>query len=210
MLMLVSGTTATVRRYPQVGELIVPGAWTLPDTHRLTPGRWAMDNGAYSGFDAARFMGMLRAFHGRPGYRFVTAPDVVADAPATLAQWPFWSQVIRGVGFVPALVAQDGLLVEDVPWPQLGVLFIGGSTEWKLGPQAQTLAAYAKSRGLWVHVGRVNSRARLAAIAAMGADSFDGSGFSKWGEVNIPKGLQWTEDVLQQQQEQPSFDLREA
>lgn len=205
MLMLVSGATATVRRYPGVGELIVPGAGNAPDSLRLVPGRWAMDNGAFAGFDAAAFVDMLQAFYGRPGCRFVTAPDVVADCHATLERWPFWSRLIRGVGFVPALVAQDGLTVPEVPWREVGALFIGGSTEWKTGPQARGLCAYAKARGLWVHVGRVNSRERIQAIHAMGADSFDGSGWSRWPDARIPKGLAWVDETITKRAEQPAL-----
>lgn len=197
MILLVSGGTATKKRYP-VGELVVPGAGNAPDSLRLTPGRWAMDNGAYSGLDAAAFMRMLERFYGRPGCRFVTAPDAVADAHETLARWPFWARVIRGVGFVPALVGQDGMTVPDVPWPEVGALFIGGSTEWKLGPQAQTLIAYAKTRGLWVHMGRVNTQRRIWDAKRMGCDSFDGSGFSRWPDIRIPKGLAWADEAVRQ------------
>ena len=38
---------------------------------------------------------------------------------------------------------------------------IGGTTSWKLGPAAAGLAAQARRRGLWVHLGRVNSLKRL-------------------------------------------------
>jgi hypothetical protein len=201
MLLFVSGATATAARYDALGELIVPGAGSLPDSLRLVPGKWGMDNGAYSGFDVTAFMGMLQRFHGRKGCRFVAAPDVPFDCHATLARWPFWSAIIRGAGFVPALVAQDGLLVGDVPWRELGALFIGGSTEWKLGPQALELMAYAKARGLWLHVGRVNTQKRIGLMAERGADSFDGSGFSQWSAIRIPKGLTWIEQAAAQQQQ---------
>ena len=191
MILFVSGATATAMKYPQLGELIVPSAGNSPDSLRLVPGMWAMDNGAYSGFDTDAFMRMLQAFHGRKGCRFVCCPDVVADANATLDRWSFWSGVIRGVGFVPALVAQDGLLVEDVPWKEVGALFIGGTTEWKLGPQCRTLMGYAKARGLWVHVGRVNTRRRIYQAMEAGADSCDGTGFSMFSEIRIPKYLEW-------------------
>jgi hypothetical protein len=197
MLLLVSGATATKKRH-RVGELIVPGAGNAPDALHLQPGRWAMDNGAFSDFDAGAFVAMLEAFYGRTGCRFVSAPDRVGDAHQTAVQWPFWSKVIRGVGFPPALVAQDGLTVGDVPWSEIGALFIGGFTEWKLGPQAQTLISYAKTRGLWVHMGRVNTRRRIWDAARMGCDSFDGSGYSKWPDINIPKGLQWNAEALNQ------------
>lgn len=195
MLLFVSGATTTVRRYPGIGELIVPAAKNDPESLRLVPGLWAMDNGAYSRFDATLFMEMLHAFHGRKGCRFVTAPDVVADAHETLKRWPFWSAVIRGAGFVPALVAQDGMLASEVPWPEIGALFVGGTTEWKLGARARTLMAYAKARGLWVHVGRVNTRSRIFEAMDAGADSCDGSGFSWFPDKRIPMGLRWIDEA---------------
>lgn len=202
MVMFVSGATATAVKYQTVGELIVPGAGNAPDSLRLMPGMWAMDNGAFAGFDAGAFMRMLERFHGRKGCRFVAAPDVVADAHSTLAQWPFWSGVIRGVGFIPALVLQDGMLASEVPWKELGAVFVGGSTEWKLGPQARDLMAYAKARGLWVHVGRVNSGSRIRLMGLQGADSFDGTGYSMFPATNIPKGLAWIEAAKTEREQQ--------
>jgi hypothetical protein len=187
MILFAAGSTQ--KKYKRVGELILPAQGNLPDSLILRPGLWAMDNGAYSGFDVEAFMRMLQRFDGRLGCRFVCAPDVVGDCYATLQRWSFWSRVIRGIGFPPALVAQDGLTVDDVPWRELAALFIGGTTEWKLGPQAGSLAAYAKSRGLWVHWGRVNSHERIAHIARMGADSFDGSQHNWFPDTKIPPTL---------------------
>lgn len=186
MLLLVSGATVTAKRYT-VGELIVPGAGNAPSSLKLDMGRWAMDNGAFSDFDEGDFMRMLERFHGQKGCRFVAAPDCVGDAHETLNRWPFWSRVIRGAGFVPALVAQDGMTVADVPWSEIGTLFIGGLTEWKLGPHAEQLIAYAKARGLWVHMGRVNSQMRIWEAHRKGCDSFDGTKYSRWGDRWIPE-----------------------
>jgi hypothetical protein len=198
VILFVSGATATVKKWRRVGELILPGAGNAPDSLKLVPGMWAMDNGAYSGFDPQSFVGMLERFHGRAGCRFVAAPDVVADAHQTFVQWPFWSRLIRGVGFVPALVAQDGLTVPDVPWSELGALFIGGSTEWKLGPQAKELMGHAQARGLWVHVGRVNSRARIWHFGRL-ANSWDGGQYSMFPDRRIPEGLGDADAVSAQQ-----------
>jgi len=99
--------------------------------------------------------------------------------------------MIRALGFPVALVGQDGLQMADVPWDDLDAFFIGGSTEWKLSREAATLAAYAKSKGKWVHMGRVNSRKRIHYAERIGCDSIDGTAFSKWSNVFIPKGLSW-------------------
>jgi hypothetical protein len=71
----------------------------------------------------------------------------------------------------------------------LGALFIGGSTEWKLGPQAETLIAYAKTRGLWVHMGRVNSQQRIWEGARKGVDSWDGTKYSRWSKRWLPEAV---------------------
>jgi len=198
VILFVSGATATVRRWPQVGELILPGAGNNPDSLRLLPGKWAMDNGAFSGFEVDTFVRMLRRFHGRKGCRFVACPDVVADAKATLDLWPFWSQLIRGVGFVPALVLQDGMLASEVPWKELGAVFVGGTDEWKFSQQARELCAYAKARGLWVHVGRVNSMQRIREARESGADSFDGGQYSMFPDIRIPEGVADAEAAVAQ------------
>lgn len=198
MILFVSGATATVRKWTDVGELIVPNAHNAPETLKLVPGRWAMDNGAYTGFDATAFVRMLERFYGRPGCRFVTCPDAVGDAHATLQQWPFWSRLIRGIGFVPALVLQDGMMVDDVPWREVGAVFIGGHTEWKLGGHARELVAYAKARGIWVHAGRVNSRRRIFAMQKIGVDSWDGTSYSMFPDAHIPNGVQDAADAVAQ------------
>jgi hypothetical protein len=203
VLVLVSGATTTVRP-DHVGHLIVPKQWHMAGAQaQLVPGKWAMDNGAFSGFDEGAFVRMLERFSWEPGCLFVTAPDVVADAAATLARWSFWSRLIRGVGFAPAFVAQDGLTPERVPWEELGALFIGGSTAYKESAEVRSLCGIAKSRGIWVHWGRVNGKRRYELALKSGADSIDGTGFSMFPDTNIPKAAEWHEAIRQQ----PELDL---
>lgn len=197
MLLLVSGAT-TYPRGADVGELVVPRQWSLSALERLEPGRWAIDNGAFSGFDEGAFVRTLERFAGRPGCLFVTAPDVVGDAAATLARWPFWAQLIRGLGHAPAFAAQDGLTDDRVPWPELGALFIGGTTAFKESAAATALCGIARAKGIWVHWGRVNGRRRYALAQKAGAQSIDGSGFSRYPDTNIPKADQWKTDSEQQ------------
>ena len=106
---------------------------------------------------------------------FAVAPDVVGDAAATLARSPRYLRVIRQLGLPAAFVAQDGLENHTVPWGSSDALFIGGSTEWKLSDHAANLAAEASRRGLWVHMGRVNSWRRLEIAQRFGCDSADGT-----------------------------------
>jgi hypothetical protein len=98
---------------------------------------------------------------------------------------------IRVLGFPAALVAQDGLERLDVPWAAFDVLFIGGSTEWKLGEAARALVARAKARGKWVHMGRVNTRTRLRYADAIGCDSVDGTRLAFGPDDNLPRVLRW-------------------
>lgn len=197
MITLVSGAT----RYPRsatVGHLIVPRQWNDPATLNLQPQRFAKDNGAFSGFDEGAFVRMLERFAGVPGCLFTTAPDVVGDAAATLARWPFWSRLIRGVGDRPAFVAQNGLEASRVPWPEMGALFIGGDDAYKESEAARALCAYAKSIGVWVHWGRVNGRRRYELAKKAGADSIDGTGFSMYPDTNIPLVAEWEREIEQQ------------
>jgi hypothetical protein len=127
---------------------------------------------------------------------FVTAPDVVADAPATLRRSEYFLPLIRHcTPFRAALVAQDGLEDMDVPWDEFDALFLGGSTRWKLGPEARTLAAEAHRRHKWVHMGRVNSLRRLRYADAIGCDSVDGTYLTYAPRQNLPRLLGWLRAV---------------
>lgn len=165
-----------------------------------------MDNGAFGGaFDAGQYMDMLQDFHGKPGCLFATVPDVIyksgiGNAAATRRLWPFWSAVVRGAGFPPAFVAQDGLETHQVPWEEIGALFIGGSTAYKESEAVRSLCGYAKARGLWVHWGRVNGKRRLELAQLAGADSFDGTGFSWYPDTRIPLIGEWESEIQAQPQ----------
>lgn len=122
---------------------------------------------------------------------FATAPDVVADASATMARSRPWLQVVRSLGYPVAFVAQDGLEDLSTPWDEFDVLFIGGTTEWKLGPAARALTDEAKKRGHRVHMGRVNSYKRLLYATRIGCDTADGTYLTFGPTVNLPKLLGW-------------------
>jgi hypothetical protein len=197
MIVLVSGATR-FQRSERVGHLIVPKAWNKPQTLLLIPDMWAMDNGAFSGFDEGAFVRMMEQFYLFPGCLFVTAPDVVGDAASTLARWPFWSALIRGLGLPPAFVAQDGLTPRRVPWDEMGALFIGGTTTFKESAYAMSLCGYARARHIWVHWGRVNGKRRYELALKAGADSIDGTGFSMFPDTNIPLVEEWETEIKQQ------------
>lgn len=154
---------------------------------------WCADNGCfgkgYPGDD--KWLAWL-AGQDPTGCLFATAPDVVGDAAATLARSAPFLPKIRALGYPAALVAQDGLESLDVPWDEFDVLFIGGTTAWKMGRHARRLIAQAKAHGKRVHMGRVNSQRRYTYARHLGCDSVDGTYLIYGPDVNLPKLLAWT------------------
>jgi hypothetical protein len=148
--------------------------------------RWSADNGCFHGFDEFACRQMWARLAGWPGCVFVVVPDRVADHAGTLALWERWHLTVRDeTGGQPlAFVAQNGAQVDSIPWEQLDCLFIGGDTAWKLGPQASELSWAAHERGVWVHMGRVNSARRIARALGSYCDSFDGTKWSRWSAAH--------------------------
>jgi hypothetical protein len=218
MRLLVSGTMKMVRtlagRYAaNLGILLAPANRNSVRSVVKLGLPWAVDNGAFSGFDEARFLRLLDRCQGQPGCLFVVAPDVVVDAKATLAAWPWWSVLIRARGLPVAFVGQDGQ--ESLPLPDdLDAYFVGGSTRWKLSQVSADLCTEARRRGCHVHVGRVNSLRRLRTAFDFGADSCDGSGYSRFAAVARSKGrtdmllerhLDFLEQLERERIEQPTL-----
>lgn len=140
---------------------------------------FAIDNGAFSSFDPDNFMGLLsREWYRRKLCRFVAVPDVVGDARRTLEVFERWHPKLSG--WPIALVCQDGQENLSIPWGCIEAVFIGGSTQWKLGQHAAACVKAAKALGKWVHAGRVNSPARFEYFEKLGADSIDGTGLSRF------------------------------
>jgi len=156
---------------------------------------WCADNGCFGkGYpgDEKWLAWLEKNAHAAADCLFATAPDVVGDAAATLARSAPFLPLIRAMGYPAALVAQDGLEDLDIPWDEFDVLFIGGSTEWKLGPATRDLIKQAKDRGKWVHMGRVNSQRRYRYAHEIGCDSVDGTYLTFGPDINLPKLLTWS------------------
>jgi len=180
--LFVSGATPTLATHagdPHLGVLMTPRGWHgrgWLESVVARGARWAADNDAFSSFDADRFARMLDRLHGVPNCVFVVAPDVWGDARATLCQFDHWRD--RIAPYPIALAGQDGLEDLPVPWPQFDALFIGGSDRWRGSRAMRDLLSEAKARGKWVHLGRINIGS-VQIARYLGADSFDGSGFSR-------------------------------
>ncbi len=168
---------------------------------------WCADNGCgpgvrgigkgYPGNDA--FLAWLADLTPHAGRcAFAVAPDVVGDAAATIERsLPFLS-LIRGLGYPAAFVAQNGQDRLPVPWDEFDVLFDGGDDEWKLGEPMRRLAAEARARGKWLHMGRVNSLKRMRRARADGYGSCDGT-FIRYGpNLRLPEALGWVRDANDQ------------
>lgn len=169
---------------------------------------WCADNGCYGkGYPGDTAWLAWLATNAADGVTclFATAPDVVGAAAATLTRSAPHLPAIRALGYPAALVAQNGLENLEVPWETFDVLFIGGSTEWKLGPAAHGLIAQAKAHGKWVHMGRVNSERRYRYAHEIGCDSVDGTFLTFGPDVNLPKLLAWS-----RVENQPSLFERNA
>lgn len=195
MLYLTGADNAPVRdaasTYP-IGVLARPGNAVHLNVSAYQA--WAADNGCFSPsgkpFDADRWFTWLSSLD-PAGALFAVAPDVVGDAVATLERSRPWLARIRQLGFPVAFVAQDGIENTTVPWGEFDALFIGGSTEFKLGLQARRAVAVAKALGKHVHMGRVNSKRRFDIATHWGCDSVDGTFLAFGPSVNLPRLLGW-------------------
>ncbi len=118
---------ALMREGIWLGQLISPGEGRQPvavDT--------GIDNscfsGAYPGDDAyLGWLSNLRDQHGPS--RFATVPDTPGRASGTLDSFRQLAPAVAATGQRPALVAQNGMTTDQIPWDQVGCLFLGGLLE---------------------------------------------------------------------------------
>lgn len=159
--------------------------------------RFAIDNGAFSSFDAKSFLTLLkREEHRKDLCRFVAVPDVVGSARRTLEVFDYWQPRLKG--WPLALVAQDGQEHLPIDWYKLTAVFIGGTTEWKMGPHAKAIVRAGKAMGKWVHAGRVNTPGRFEYFDDLGADSLDGTGLSRYS---------WMRKAIYEKSQRPELQL---
>lgn len=160
--------------------------------------RYALDNGAWTAFqrgetfDVPAFEKAIALLG--PGADWIVLPDIVAGGLASLRFSLDWlgtlkaRPALRGTRYL--LAVQNGMEQRDIA-PLLGAgigVFVGGDTPWKLGTM-RAWADLAHARGATCHIGRVNSARRIRLCAAAGADSFDGSGVSRFASALPPLDL---------------------
>ena len=163
----------------EVGQLLTPlTRFNLQNKN----GKFAIDNGAFSKFEAKGFMSLLdREKERRQNCIFVAVPDVVGSARRTLEVFQRWKGIISA--WPLALVAQDGQEDLEIPWDDIAAIFLGGSTKFKVSDEAAQIVKAAKALDKWVHAGRVNDPQRFKHFEEMGADSCDGSGISQYSHM---------------------------
>lgn len=144
--------------------------------------RFAIDNGAFARFEADTFVKTLTKHEPRRDLcRFVACPDVVGCARRTLECFRYWQP--RIAKWPVAFVAQDGQEDLDIPWDNCAAVFIGGSTDWKMGKHAAAIVKASKVIGKWCHVGRINTPGRFEYFEDLGADSCDGTGLAQYSHM---------------------------
>jgi hypothetical protein len=201
MRLLVSGATKALRElYPErpdrLGLLLGPGkAFVRSMLGEGMP--YAADNACFVGLDRRAFLMMLGELVGRePAPLFVTMPDVVGDPKETLRRFGVWQPVAKDLGLKVALVGQDGLRRQDVPWDDADAYFVGGTDAWKESRESCLLALEARARGKHLHLGRVNTLRRIMLAAQWGCDTIDGTGFTWFSDVRIPKAVRWIDRAV--------------
>lgn len=129
---------------------------------------WILDNGAFTknGFIEEYWDEWLDFMREQDSEVFekclcVVIPDVVANAEKTLKQFQQYNQIPKLQGFRTALVTQNGMTKEMLPWDDFDVLFIGGDDDHKMGLEAAYLIEEGLKRDKHIHVGRVNTEFRL-------------------------------------------------
>lgn len=182
-----------------VGRLFIPDLASKAQDTFSENMVWGADNGCFTEFKENKFMNMLENIKDGPNGKFVCCPDVVGEFEQTIELFEEWQPKIKEYKQPVALVLQDGATTENIPWDKFDALFIGGSTEWKLGKEAANITKKAKQKNMWVHMGRVNTAKRIKYAISIGIDSIDGMSFSRFHKTHLPKGIEYIKNFSNQQ-----------
>jgi len=183
MKFLIDTQQDTLRRRMQASELILGQLLTPLTGYSDWGGIYAIDNGAFSGFPAEKFQRLLERQDSRKAdCLFVTCPDIVGAGQRSIELFKRRSRWISD-GWKVAMVAQDGMEDLEIPWDEMDAVFIGGGDPWKDSKAAADIVRTAKTLGLWVHIGRVNTPRRFEHFLQLGADSCDGSGVAMYDHM---------------------------
>lgn len=154
--------------------------------YKLSGKPYGLDNGCFTKFNKKKWLSLIdEAVETKAvnDCKFVTLPDVVGDARRTVELYNWFLYEVPELYQLPrCLVLQDGISNVDINWRWVGAVFVGGSDNFKISPEAINACKTAKMLGKWVHVGRVNTIERVNNWIGL-ADSIDGSGISKYDHM---------------------------
>lgn len=184
MKFLIDTQQNTLRRRMETSSLILGQLLTpLTGYSDWGGGAYAIDNGAFSGFPTEKFHRLLKRQDSRKAEcLFVTCPDIVGAGQRSIELFKRRSRWIPD-GWKVAMVAQDGMEDLEIPWDEMDAIFIGGRDPWKDSREAADIVKTAKTLGLWVHVGRINTPKRFDHFSELEADSCDGSGVAMYDHM---------------------------
>jgi len=190
MLILVGKAYPTIAKWDGVGLLTSPRSGLDVRKAANAGWKWGADNDSFGDkFNPAAYVRMLESLVGVEGCVFVAVPDVVGEAEQTFDRFEEWNPTVREeFGLPSAMVAQDGMTVDDYEWwgGAFDALFVGGTSEWKLGDDARAIVRAANGDGKWTHMGRVNSERRIRYAKAIGCDSVDGTAAAMFSDTKLP------------------------
>lgn len=163
-----------------VGQLLTP----LTYRRNFRPASmFGIDNGCFATFHKDKYFSLLEREVPNAKYcKFVALPDVVGSAIRTLELFEHYKHHPLICKFPKALVIQDGQEKLPIQWDLIDAIFIGGNDKFKHSFIVKTIIQCAKRLDKWVHIGRINGVPRWNYFAHLGADSCDGTGFSRFSE----------------------------
>jgi len=154
--------------------------------------KWMLDNGAFSGkFNERKWIQQMESLTPyKNNCLGAIAPDAVildsnnnfvkGDWQKTLDRLHHYAPIIKSLGLPVAYALQDDHPLDCVPWDLFDCLFVAGTSEWKeTSVLCEQICLEARSKGKWVHIGRVSSYKRMR--LTWYADSWDGTTF-KYGD----------------------------
>lgn len=138
----------------------------------------------------------------------------VGDALGTLAWAAKYIPIMRAIaaeegwpGRLPvALVAGDGMedLTDLIPWDDIDWIFLGGSTDWKIGYGAERVCKEARVHDKKIHMGRVSSLERMLIADRFGCATADGTYLRFGTDTNLPSVMEWV-DATHNRDPLPSY-----
>lgn len=186
----------------RIGNLHTPDSIRKPK-----PIPYALDNGVFGAWANNRTWNEERYYKALDFYdpdecRWTVVPDWVADKNRTLELWEHHWRTIKTKGFRLAFAVQDGMTLGDVP-KQAEIIFVGGSTDWKW----KTLSIWCREFER-VHAARVNTYRLLWMAHECGAESCDGTGFTRGCQRQWNGLVKYLEESTYGRNQKEMFDIK--